>query len=153
MAARIVALLIPLAITLPQLQTSGAGAAAPNEPARQIQQAGPPAWSYETRRTGDAAMTRVVLESPALDAIRTMPSGASELEPSQPGARKASVHGATLRSSRMASSARSATLKTAPTHRRLRHAKSKPIESGCEPRAHCAPVVVAKVTPVSRKSL
>jgi hypothetical protein len=44
---------------------------------------------------------------------------------------------------------------TAATSGRLatRQAKRSPADAGCAPNIHCAPVVVAKVTPVTRRPL
>jgi hypothetical protein len=156
MAVRIVALLIPLAITLPQLQTNSPSAAAAEQPATQAQQAPPPEWSYDTRRGTDAASTRVVLESPVLDAVRTIgsePSDAAEPASMQPAARKAPPQRAAAKPARLASSAKAAAAATASMRHVTHHAKAPPPDAGCEPFAHCAPVVVGKVTPVSRKSL
>jgi hypothetical protein len=156
MAVRIIALLIPLAITLTQLQTSPPNAAAPEAQATQAQSVSAPEWSYDTRRGSDAALTRVVLESPLLDAVRTIgsaPTGAAEPAPAQPAARKTLAQHATPKPDRLASSAKAATAAKASMRLAARHAKRPPKAAGCEPFAHCAPVVVAKVTPVSRKAL
>ena len=156
MAVRIFALLIPLAITLPQLQTSRPRAAAPAAQATQAQPASAPEWSYETRRGSDAAVTHVVLESPLQDAVRTIgsaPTGAAEPAPAQPAARKPPAPHATPKPDRLASSAKAANAAKASMRLTARHAKRPPLAAGCAPFAHCAPVVVAKVTPVSRKSL
>ena len=156
MAVRIFALLIPLAITLPQLQTSRPSAAAPAAQATQAQPASAPEWSYETRRGSDAAVTHVVLESPLQDAVRTIgsaPTGAAEPAPAQTAARKTPAQHATPKPDRLASSAKAANAAKASMRLAARHAKRPPLSAGCAPFAHCAPVVVAKVTPVSRKSL
>jgi hypothetical protein len=158
MAVRIVALLIPLAITLPQLQTSSPSAAAPPAQATtHALPASPPDWSFDTRRGADAALTRVVLESPALDAVRTIgsaPGGDTvALAPPQPAARKAAPRHAAAKPVRPASSAKAATDTSAPMRPATRHAKAPPLHAGCEPFAHCAPVVMGKITPVIRKSL
>jgi hypothetical protein len=158
MAVRIVALLIPLAITLPQLQMSRRGSAAEEPAAAQVQPAPAPEWSYDTRRGADAALTRVALESPlqnAVHAIGSAPSDAAPRAPVQPAARKAPPQRAAAKPARLASPANKAgTPPNASLRHGTRHAKAPPPDAGCEPfAAHCAPVVMGKVTPVSRKSL
>jgi hypothetical protein len=156
MAVRIVALLIPLAITLPQLQTSRPTAAAPDVQALHVQPASPPEWSYETLRLGDAALTRVVLESPLHDAmstIRDAPSGAAEPAAAPPAVRTAPAQGAVPKPTRLASPAKAPGTVAASMRPSSRQAKLPPVQAGCEPFAHCAPVVVAKAKPVSRRSL
>lgn len=157
MAVRIVALLIPLAITLPQLQMSRPGAAAAEPAAAQVQPAPAPEWSYDTRRGTDAALTRVVLESPlqnAVHAIGSAPGDAATRAPVQPAARKAPPQRAAAKPARLASPAKAGTPPTASLRYGTRHAKAPPPDAGCEPLApHCAPVVMGKVTLVSRKSL
>lgn len=156
MAMRIVALLIPLAITLPQLQTSRPPAAAPEGHATHAQPASPPEWSYETRRMADAAVTRVVLESPAHDAVCTIdktPMGNAVQAAANPGVRKAPAQPAAPKPARIASPTKVVTTATASIRPAARPAKRPPLLAGCEPLAHCAPVEVAKVTPVSRRSM
>jgi hypothetical protein len=158
MAVRIVALLIPLAITLPQLQMSRPGSAAAEPAAAQVQPAPVPEWSYDKRRGTDAALTRVVLESPLQNAVRMIgnaPSDAAEPAPVLPAARKAPPQRAAAKPARLASSAKAGTSSpTASMRHGTRHAKAPPPDAGCEPfAAHCAPVVMGKVTLVNRKSL
>ncbi len=136
MAVRIVALLIPLAITLPYLQTNSPPTAAPPVPVAQTPPISPPAWSREVRRVADVPVERVVLESPTLDP-----------------AHKASVSHAARRPTRLASSAKAATTAKAPMRSAQRHAKRAPLQPHCQPFVHCAPVVVGKVTPVSGRPM
>jgi hypothetical protein len=136
MAVRIIALLIPLAITLPYLQTNSPPAAAPPVPVALVHLDSPPAWSREARRVADVAVERVVLESPTL-----VPT------------HKASVSHAARRSTRLTSSAKAATTAKAPMPSVQRHAKRAPLQPHCQPFVHCAPVVVGKVTPVSGRPM
>ena len=136
MAVRIFALLIPLAITLPYLQTSSRPpATAPSQIVHE-QPASPAEWSRETRRRADTSFVLVVPESPALDAVRKAPAPL-----------------AAPKSTRLASSAKAATTAKASMRTAARHAKRAPLLPDCQPFVHCAPVVVGKVTPVSRQSL
>jgi hypothetical protein len=156
MAVRIVALLIPLAITLPQLQTNRPSAAPTEPPVAQAQPTNPPEWSYDTQHGTNAALTRVVLDSPVADAMRTIGSAggdAADVASVQPAARKAPSPHAAAKRVRLASSAKAATTASASTRHATRHEQAAPPDAGCEPFAHCAPVVVGKVTPVNRKSL
>jgi hypothetical protein len=156
MAMRIVALLIPLAITLPQLQASRPRAAA-QEPVAHVQPAAAPEWSYEARRSADVALTPVVLDPPvhetmsALDSpapVAATQATAAAVVCKAPSLRTASklVHSAPLAKGVRAVAA---SPRAAPGH-----VKRLAWNVGCEPgAAHCAPVEVAKVTPVSRRSL
>jgi hypothetical protein len=136
MAVRIVALLIPLAITLPYLQTNSPPPAAAQQQLTYAQPASPCEWSWETRRMADASFTRVVLESPALDAVRNAPVPRAAPNPA-----------------RHMSSAKAATTARTSMHPAPRHAKRAPLQPDCQPFVHCAPVVVGKVTPVSPRSM
>ena len=147
MAVRILALLIPLAIMLPQLQMSRTAALAAQDVAASVPSAAQPTWSYETRRMADAAVTRVVLELPAQEAMRTIEAPAVVIADSAvaadvtPQVRKAPQRRATPKLARAAS--RVKLVGTAATL----------ADAGCPPGVHCAPVVVAKVTPVLRRPL
>ncbi len=151
MAVRVLALLIPLAITLPQLQTHIDPAPLAQEPTVQAQQAPWPQWSYDTRRAPDTAFTRVELESPLYGAVHTIANPAADaarLVPTKPALRKAQpqrMAHAPARPVSTNSSARAAT----------RHAPraTLPAVSVCQPQTHCAPVVVARQTPVPRRSM
>jgi hypothetical protein len=160
MAVRVLALLIPLAITLPQLQMSRPRAVAAQELAAPAPTAAvEPQWSYETRRVAHSAVTRVVLESPAQDALRTIDSPAAATADSAaaadvtPQVRKTTPRRAAPKAARVASPVKLAGT-AAPTDRQAtRRAKAVSTDSGCAPSVHCAPVVVAKVTPVTRRPL
>jgi hypothetical protein len=159
MAVRVLALLIPLAITLPQLQMSRPQAVAAQELAPSLPTAEASPWSYQTRRVADSAVTLVVLESPAQDALRTIDSPPAATADSaatadvMPQARKATPRRAAPKLARAASSLELAST-SAPTDRSAtRRAKAVPPDAGCAPDVHCAPVVVAKVTPVLRRPL
>lgn len=136
MAVRIVALLIPLAITLPYLQTNTPLPAAPPLPVAHAQQASPPEWSREALCTVDAALPHVVPESPTLDAVRKPPTRQAARTPT-----------------RLASTAKAARTAKASMRPATRLAKRAPLQPACQPFVHCAPVVVGKVTPVSRTSM
>jgi hypothetical protein len=161
MAVRILALLIPLAITLPQLQMTRPRAQPPQEVAAPAQPAAAePAWSYETRRLADAAVTRVVLELPMQEALRTLDSPTADLADSgdvaagvTPQVRKAPARRAALKPARAASPVKLASTVATPGRLSTRQAKDLPADPGCAPSVHCAPVVVAKVTPVTRRPL
>ncbi len=158
MAVRILALLIPLAITLPQLQMTRQQARAPQDLAASVQPAAEPPWSYETRRVADAAVTRVVLESPVQEAVRTIDSPAAGSADSAaagvtPQVRKATPRRAAPKLARAASPVKLASTAATPRGLATRQARHPPADAGCAPSAHCAPVVVAKVTPVARRPL
>jgi hypothetical protein len=159
MAVRVLALLIPLAITLPQLQMSRPVASAPQNLAASVQPAAEPPWSYETRRVADAAMTRVVLESPLQEAVRTIDGPTADTADSAaaagvtPHARKASPRRAAPKLARAASPVKLVSTAETPGRSATRQAKRLPADAGCPPSVHCAPVVVAKVTPVLRRRL
>ena len=140
MAVRIFALLIPLAITLPYLQTSSRPPATAPSPIVHEQPASPAEWSRETRRMADTSFTLVVPESAKPDAVHK-----AEAQAQSPLAAR--------RSSRLASSAKAATTSKTSMRPRTRHAKRAPLLPDCQPFVHCAPVVVGKVTPVSRRLL
>jgi hypothetical protein len=151
MAVRVVALLIPLAITLPQLQTNIDPAPPVHEPAVQAQQAPWPQWSYDTRRATGAAFTRVELESPLYSAVHTIASPATDPEPlvaAKPALRKAQAQRVVHAPARPAN--------TKALERPVARHISRPTlqaVSVCPPQAHCAPVVVARQTPVPRRSM
>lgn len=159
MAVRIVALLIPLAITLPQLQMSRPAAPAPQAPAALVQPAVAPEWSYSPRHVAGAAVTRVVLESPLDEAVRTLDSPATGTADTAvavavaPDVRKASPKRAMPKLARAASPVKLVAAAAPPGRLATHQAKRAPTMAGCLPRAHCAPVVVAKVTPVTRRRL
>ncbi len=161
MAVRILALLIPLAITLPQLQTTRPRAPAPQELAASVQPAATePPWSYETRRGADAAVTRVVLESPVQEAVRTIDSPAADVADNgvvtatvTPQVRKAPTRRSAPKLARAASPSELASTAATPGRLSTRQARRLPADPGCAPSVHCAPVVVAKVTPVMRRPL
>jgi hypothetical protein len=162
MAVRILALLIPLAITLPQLQMTRPQAHPPQEAAALAPPAAEPPWSYETRRLADAAVTRVVLELPVQEAVRTLDSPAADVADNSavvaagvtPQAlRKASSRHAAPKLARAASPVKLASTAAPPGRLSTRQAKRLPADPGCAPSVHCAPVVVAKVTPVARRPL
>jgi hypothetical protein len=161
MAVRILALLIPLAIILPQLQMTRPRGPAPQDLAVRVQPAAEPPWSYETRRSADAAMTRVVLELPVQEAVRTFDSPAADVADNRAVAasvtpqvlRKASARRAAPKLARAASPVKLASTAALPARLSTRQAKRLPADPGCAPSVHCAPVVVAKVTPVTRRRL
>ena len=150
MAVRILALLIPLAITLPQLQMTRQQARAPQDLAASVQPAAEPPWSYETRRVADAAVTRVVLESPVQEAVRTIDSAAAGVTPQ---VHKGSPRRTAPKLARAASPVKLASTAATPSGLATRQARHPPADAGCAPSAHCAPVLVAKVTPVARRPL
>ena len=153
MAMRILALLIPLAITLPQLQASRPVAPAAKESAASVQPVAEPPWSYETRRVADAAMTRVVLESPVEEAVRTIDGAHADAADSAadvtPQARKAPARRAALKVARAASPVTLVSASGPAT----RQARRPTADAACQPSVHCAPVVVARVTLVARRPL
>jgi hypothetical protein len=159
MAARFVALLIPLAITLPQLQTSRVAAPEPPRPAPLAQPAADAEWSYETRHIAIAALPRIAVQSPVHDAVRALDGAAAEpvvvaaapavLAVVPAHVRQAAPKRAAPRLARAASPVKLVSAAPAPG----RSAKRRPADAGCLPGAHCAPVVVAKVTPVNRRPL
>ncbi len=136
MAVRFFALLIPLAITLPYLQTNSRSSDVRPMQVAHAQPANAPDWSRETQRTADTTYTHIVLESQAPDAVR-----------------KASVPLAAPKPTRLGSPAKAAATARAAMRSARRHAKRAPLQPDCQPFVHCAPVVVAKVTPVSRRSM
>jgi hypothetical protein len=158
---KVMAVLIPLAITLPQLQmTRPRASPAPQELAAPAPAPAEPTWSYETRRVADAAVTRVVLELPVQEAVRTIDSPAAEVADDStiaadvtPQVRKAATRRAASKTAPAASPVRQAS--TAATAGKLstRQARRLLTDPGCAPSVHCAPVVVAKVTPVTRRPL
>lgn len=159
MAVRIIALLIPLAITVPMLQMTRPQTQPPQDLVAPALPAAEPAWTYETRRVADAAVTRVVLELPAQDAMRTIEAPSADTADCTaaagmtPQVRKASPRRATPKLAREGVPVK--LVNTAATSGRLatRQAKRSPADAGCAPSAHCAPVVVAKATPVARRPL
>jgi hypothetical protein len=160
MAVRFVALLIPLAITLPQLQSSRpVHNVLPPQPVVQVQPAPAPApeWSYEPRLSADAPQTRVVLEAPAHEAMHSTvdsPTPVAAL-PAAPAAvvRKAPTPRATPRVVRTASLAKGTPTPAASSAIASRHIKRLALGAGCEPGAHCAPVEDAKVTLVNARAM
>jgi hypothetical protein len=157
MAVRIVALLIPLAIASPMFQMSRPAISMAEREVTPAQIAPAPEWSYEPRQFADAPSTRVVLESPLQEAVRSMDSPAVDTAVPvvvNPGVRKATVHRAVAQPAQAALPAkRVATAKASIRATPRKGNKSMPSRSGCEPLAHCAPVEVAKVTPVNRQPL
>lgn len=150
MAVRVLALLIPLALALPQLQMSRPRAVVAQDLAASVPSAPEPSWSYETRRLPDTAVTRVVLESPAQEVVRMIDSPAvtttddgATASDVTPQVRKAPPRRVAPKHARLASPAKLA----------KRQANAMPADAGCAPDVHCAPVVVAKVTPVLRRPL
>lgn len=163
MAVRFIALLIPLAILLPQLQTSRVAAPEPRQPAPLAQPAADAEWSLETRHIADAAPSRVAVESPLHDAVRMLDGAATDpvvvatapavLTVVPAHVRQATPKRATPRLARAASPVKLVSAAPAPGRSATRGAKRRPADAGCLPGAHCAPVVVAKVTPVNRRPL
>lgn len=143
MAVRVVALLIPLAITLPQLRAN-IDAAAPQEQAAQAAPSPSPEWSYDTRRIAAVAFTRIALESPLHNAVDTTLGQAAVTV--APAASKAPPTRKRMSPQPMTSAKAALGSDTRQVQRPLQQA-------ACPPLAHCAPVVVAKVTPVTRKAL
>jgi hypothetical protein len=146
MAVRIVALLIPLAITLPQLQTSIDPAATLQEPAARALGAAAPPWSYDLRYASDGALTRVAFGSPMHDATPTIDSPAAPAAQTAPVpavARKASAWHAVQRPARQAKPVKTATAKM-PMRSTPHRSALAPQQDVCRPPAHCAPVVVAR---------
>jgi hypothetical protein len=158
MAVRVLALLIPLAITLPQLQMSRPASAA-QDLAASVQPVAEPPWSYDTRRVAEAAVTRVVLESPAQEAVRTIDTApvetagtavAAEAPPPLCGV----AHRRTSpKVARAASPVKPASTASASGRLSTHRAKLLRADPGCAAGVHCAPVVVAKITPVARRPL
>ncbi len=163
MGGRVLALLIPLAITLPQLQTSRPAAAVVQELAAPAQQVAEPAWSYETRRLADAAVTRVVLELPLQEAVRTIDGTATATAAvadnvvtpdAAPQGHTTLPKHAAPKAARTASPVKLVATNAATRGRQVtRRAQRLPADVGCPASVHCAPVVVAKVTPVVRRPL
>lgn len=169
MGGRVIALLIPLAITLPQLQTGRPAAAVMQELAAPAQPLAEPAWSYETRRLADAAVTRVVLELPLQEAVRTIDGPlaaaaaavvdspvAPDVAPQvhRPQVHTTSPQRAAPKLARTASAVKLVGTSAATRGREAtRRAQRRPADAGCPASVHCAPVVVAKVTPVVRRPL
>ena len=156
MAVRILALLIPLAITLPQLQMSRPADGSAQAPVTHLQPVAAPEWSYETRRSADAALTHVVLDAPAHEAMSALDSPAAvaalQAAPAAVVCKAPSLRAAfkPVHSAPLAKGTRTA---AASPRVASRHVKGLVLHGGCEPGAHCAPVEVAKVTPVSRRSM
>lgn len=150
MAVRIVALLIPLAIILPQLQASRPTTTQAQAAPQQVDVV--PEWSYETRRGADAALTRVVLDAPAHEAMRLLDNEAPMAAPAA-GPHKAPAPHVAAKLARSAHAVKGPTTIAASQRPVMRHAKSLALLSACEPLAHCAPVEDAKVTPVNRPAL
>jgi hypothetical protein len=161
MAVRVLALLIPLAITLPQLQTTRPQAPAPQYFALPVQPAAAePTWSYETRRQADAAITRVVLDSPAQEAVRmisspvTITSDDAAAADMAPQVRKAPSRRTAPKFARAAQTPKPTGLRATADRSAARRAKAAEADTaGCAPDVHCAPVVVAKITPVLRRPM
>ena len=156
MAVRILALLIPLAITLPQLQSSRPAGSAVHAPLTHLQPAAAPEWSYETRRSADAALTHVVLDAPAHEAMSALdsPAPVAAIQPTLPAVvcKAPSLRTASKPAS-AALLAKGTRIAAAAPRVASRHVKKLAWNAGCEPGVHCAPVEVAKVTPVSRRAL
>lgn len=165
MAMRFVALLIPLAITLPQLQMSRPRAPEPQPPAALTQPAIESESTEQTRHTADTAATRVaVAESPPNEALSAPDSAAFQtpvvaavtagmMVASATEARKAPPKRIAPKLTRASSPVKLVVANTASGRTATRSNKRLPADSGCLPNAHCAPVVVAKVTPVIRHPL
>ncbi len=163
MAVRFIALLIPLAITLPHLQASRRAAPEPQRPAALTQPAAAAEWSYEARRAADAALSRVVAESPVHEAVRTHDVAAAEpvivaavpadLAVVPKPVRQVAPKRAVPRPARAVSPVKLVSADPAPGRLVTRAARRGLADAGCLPNAHCAPVVVAKVTLVTRRPL
>jgi hypothetical protein len=157
MAVRFVALLIPLAITLPQLQMSRPAVSAAERQAAAVTAAPAPEWLYEPRQSADAPSTRVVLEAPVQEAVRAMepPAVDTALAAVVPsGAPKASLQRTASRPATAAVPAKRVVAVKASLRSGARKDRPAPLlQGGCEPFVHCAPVEVAKITPVSRQPL
>jgi hypothetical protein len=168
MAMRFVALLIPLAITLPQLQMSRPKSPEPQPPAPLTQPAVETELTHKTRHAAETLAAPVALEPPRQEVVRTTDSAAIEtpLIPAvttamtvaatpelrkalhKPGAPKLARAASPVKLvAANAASSRSATPALTRTQKRLL------ANSGCLPNAHCAPVVVAKITPVIRQPM
>ena len=158
MGVRVVALLIPLAIVLPQLQASRPTATA-LEPVVHVQPAAEPEWSYETRYGADLAQTRVVLEAPAREAMRSTADSPAPVVVLQAApavnVRVAPSPRPTHKVLRTAWTVKGTPTATAAAPPRLasRNLKRLALGAGCEPGAHCAPVEDAKVTLVNRRAM
>jgi len=156
MAARIVALLIPLAITLPQLQTTRPPATLTPEHTTVMASTTAPQWSPETRCGADAALTRVAIDAPAHEAMATLdgrtPVAVLQAAPDA-AVRKVPTARASTRLARPALLAKGSASVAAVPRPSSRPARTLALQARCEPRTHCAPVEVAKVTPVSRRSM
>ncbi len=171
MAVRFIALLIPLAITLPQLQASRRAAPEPQQPAALMQRAAAAELSYESRRAAEAALSRAVAESPVHEPVRTHDVVATEpvfaaadpvvvaavpavlaVAPT-PVRQAAPPKRAAPRLARAMSPVKLVSTAPAPGRLVTRAAKHGLADAGCRPNVHCAPVVVAKVTLVTRRPL
>jgi hypothetical protein len=155
MAVRFVALLIPLAITLPQLRANVDAVAAPPAQVVPVAQttAVAPAPSAlqtprdsacDTRRMADETFTHAALEPPLQNAVDTAVTQSAVIAP------LAAPKAATLHK-RM--SPKPKTSQNTALSAAKRAAQRALPQAGCSPLGHCAPVVQAKVTPVMRKAL
>lgn len=145
MAVRFVALLIPLAITLPQLRMNIDAAPAPQEHTVPAPPASAPEWSYEMRRGADAAFTPVALESPLHGAVSSIDGNEAAAAAQAPTTPK-------TRARNGPAAPKAASAKTS-MRAGARKAQRPLLQAACQAATHCAPVVEAKVTPVSRRSL
>lgn len=169
MAVRVVALLIPLAITLPQLRMSRPEAPAVQSVAAAVVVAEETASAHESRRVSEAALTQAVPELPAQDILRTLESPA-ESSAERPAASSAARAAETAVATGMALQVRKTSPRrtvqkppravmpvklasTAAGRQATRQITLMPADAGCAPSLHCAPVVVAKATPVVRRPL
>ncbi len=162
MAVRFVALLIPLAITLPQLQMSRPRAPAPQPPAALVQPAIEAEPMVEPMRlAADTEITRVTAEAPLHEARHTVDGAVIDAPHAAvltPPVRKATARRATPKVARAATPQKLATSAKAGSDRAnsrsgARMTKVMLADVGCLPNAHCAPVVAARVTPVIRHPL
>jgi hypothetical protein len=159
MAVRVVALLIPLAITLPQLRMSRPEAPAVQSVAATAPTAEVPASFYENRRVSDAAMTRVAFDLPAQESLRAFDNLAmataddAVAASAMPQSQKASPRRAAPKLNRTASQVKATRTAAKPNSQATRRADRLQADAGCLPSLPCAPVVVAKVTPVVRRPL
>jgi hypothetical protein len=154
MAVRVVALLIPLAITLPQLRLSR-----PDAPAVQSVAAEAPALSYENRQVSEAATLHAAHELPTQMSASTLQSSSRVTADSAAAAgvatqvHKASPRRTTPKLIRGAAPGKPTRTAAKPTGQATRRADRLQADAGCLPNVPCAPVVVAKVTPVVRRPL
>ena len=158
MAVRVVALLIPLAITMPQLRMSRPEAPAVQSVAVVATADEEAAWSRESQRGSDAAVAPVAQQPSAQEAVRTMQISPAATADSATAAsvlqqvRKAPPQRVAPKLARTAQP-KAALPPSRSSRPATRLADRLPANAACLPSVHCAPVVVAKFNPVVRRPL